>query len=88
MKRRRYGWGWTPVKLPAILFIIMQVGIIFAAATFLPAKPAQPTTGELVTFFVILALVVASIVVFGLITAPKPAWRWGKKPGDDPNEDF
>lgn len=88
MKRRRYGWGWTPVKWQAIMFVVMQLAIIFAAATFLPAKPNQPTPGELIAFLVIVALSVATIVLFGLITAPKPTWRWGKKPDDDPSEDF
>ena len=88
MKRRRYGWGWTPVTWKAIVLIIMQIAIILVAATFLPSKPSQPTSGELIAFFVITALAIATITLFGLISAPKPAWRWGKKPTDNPDEDF
>lgn len=88
MKRRRFGWGWTPVKRQAIAFIFLQLAIIFTAATFLPVKPAQPTAGELIAFFVIVALSIASLTLFSLVTAPKPAWRWGKKPTDNPDEDF
>lgn len=88
MKRRRYGWGWTPVTWQGWLLIGAQIAIILIAATFLPSKPAQPTLGELIAFFAILVLAIATIVVVALISSPKPAWRWGKKPGDNPDEDF
>lgn len=88
LKRRRYGWGWTPVSWKAWALIIMQIGIIITAATFLPAKPLQPSIGELIAFLVIVALAVATMVVFSLAVAPKAAWRWGKKPSDNPDEDF
>jgi uncharacterized membrane protein YhaH (DUF805 family) len=70
------------------LLVGAQVAIIFASATFLPAKPAQPTLAELFAFFAILVLAIATIILFGMISSPKPAWRWGKKPSDNPNEDF
>jgi len=85
MKRRRYGWGWTPVKWQAWLLIGMQIAIIFTAATFLTVE--QPIF-ELIAFFAILVLAVATIILFGAISSPTPAWRWGKKPGDNPDEDF
>jgi hypothetical protein len=88
MKRRRYGWGWIPVTWRAVLLIGMQIAIIFTATAFLPAKPVQPTVGELFAFFVIVALSISTIVLFGLISAPKLAWRWGKKSTDNPDEDF
>lgn len=88
MKRRRYGWGWIPVTWTAVLIIAFQVAIIFISATFLPVKPAQPTLGELVAFVAILALAIATIFIFSLATSPKPTWRWGKKPSDNPDEDF
>jgi hypothetical protein len=88
MKRRRYGWGWTPVKWQSIAVIIMQVVIIFVAATFLPLKPIQPTVGELIAFFMIVSLSITTLIIFSSVSAPKPSWRWGKKPTDNPEEDF
>lgn len=85
MKRRRYGWGWTPVKWQAWLVIGMQIAIIFTAAMFLTVE--QPIF-ELIAFLVILVLTVVTIILLGVISSPSPAWRWGKKPGDNPDEDF
>lgn len=88
VKRRRYGWGFIPVTWHGWVFIVAQVGIIFTAAFFLPMKPEQPTVTDLIKYFIILGLVVLSLVIFGLMTGPKPRWRWGKKPTDNPDEDF
>ena len=88
MKRRRYGWGWTPVTWQAVFIIVAQIAIIFIAATFLPTKPAQPMFGEIIAYFAIVALAIATLVIFSMISAPKPTWRWGKKAGDNSNEDF
>lgn len=88
MKRRRFGYGWTPVTWQSWVFIALQLVIIFAAITFLPQKPAQPTIGELVSFFAIVSSVIASLAIFSLKTGPKPKWRWGRKPSDNPSEIF
>ena len=88
MKRRRYGWGWTPVTLRSISFIIVQIAIIFTAASFLVLSSTGPSIGQVVAFLIIVALVIATMILFSLDSAPKPAWRWGKKPTDNPDEDF
>lgn len=88
MKRRRYGWGWTPVKWQGWLLIGMQLAIIFVAITFLPTKSVQPTPTELLAFFAIVVFAIATIILISFINSPAPAWRWGKKPGDNPDEDF
>jgi len=88
MKRRRYGWGWTPVTVKAWIFVITQIGIIFASILLLPMKPAQPTTLQIIGLLTIISFVVVSIVLVSSFTAPKPHWRWGKKDTDNPDEDF
>lgn len=88
IKRRRYGYGWIPVTWQGWLFLILQAGIVITAATFLPHKPAQPTTAELVQFFIIFGLAVANLVLVSVQMSPTPKWRWGKKPSDDPDKDF
>ena len=88
MKRRRFGYGWTPITWQSWLFIIMELIIILTAATFLPLKPEQPTASELLRFFVIFGAAIVTLIIFTTQTSPKAKWRWGKKPGDDPDEDF
>lgn len=88
MKRRRFGWGWIPVTWQGWVFLVLQLAIIFVAATSLPAKPTQPTTGELVRFFVIVGCAIAALVLVSIQWGPTPRWRWGKKQSDNPDEDF
>lgn len=88
MKRRRYGWGWIPTTWQGWLFLALQMGILGMAALQLPAKPAQPSTVQLATFFVTVALVIISLVLVSVATSPKPHWRWGKRDTDNPDEDF
>jgi len=88
MKRRRYGWGWTPVTVKTWMFILAQIGIVFASILLLPMKPVQPTTLQIIGLLIIILLVVVSIVLVSSFIAPKPHWRWGKKETDNPDEDF
>lgn len=88
MKRRRYGWGWTPTSWQGWLLLLLQGVVVIAAATQLPPKPAEPSLGQLVKFFVILISAVATLVLVSSRTAPAPHWRWGKKSTDKPGEDL
>lgn len=88
MKRRRYGWGWTPITWQGWLFTIFQVALLFLAASQLPVKPIQPSIDQILKLIATLILVVSSLLLVGCQTAPKPHWRWGKKASDNPNEDF
>lgn len=88
MKRKRFGWGWTPVTWQGWVFIFAQVGIIITAATILPHKPAHPTPDQRFHFFLIFGLALMNLIIFSAQTSPKPKWRWGRKPTDNPDEDF
>lgn len=88
-KRRRYGWGWVPVTWQGWTTIVGFLGIIIvAAATQLPAKPEQPSNNELVNFFVIFMVALLLLLIISIAKGPAPHWRWGKKPSDDPKEDY
>lgn len=88
VKRRRYGYGWTPTSWQAWALIGAQLVIIFTAAFALPAKPAQPSADELIRFAIICGLAVTTIILLGYTLGPNPKWRWGKKPSDNPDVDF
>lgn len=88
MKRRRFGYGWTPVAWQSWLFIGLVLTIIAASATALPVEPEQPKLGELLRFFIIVGAAIGTLLIFTTQTSPKAKWRWGKKPGDNPDEDF
>ena len=86
-KRRRYGWGWTPVSWQGFITIGLFLAVVLTAAFQLPAD-VDPTPGQLFIFFGILIVSVAGLAAVGFVKGPAPRWRWGKKPGDNPDEDF
>ena len=88
MKRRRYGWSWTPSTVQGWLFVITQLGIIFAAILMLLFGLQEPSIMQFVAFFIIIVLVVVSLLLGGILTSPHPHWRWGKKNTDNGDEDF
>jgi len=84
-KRRRYGWGWTPVTWQGWLCLVVFLSAILLAALRMPAKPD-------ITDIILLLLVTLSgvLLLIGIAYAkgPQPRWRMGKKPTDNPDEDF
>lgn len=88
-KRRRYGWGWTPVTWQGWLVIILCLAIVFASAVkFLPANPLQPTSGQLTAFLMISGGAIFTLFGVAFLKGPVPRFRWGKKPTDNPDEDY
>ena len=61
---------------------------ITTAYTIFPAKPEQPTVGQMVLFIGILAVDIMAFSLVALAKGPTPRWRWGKKPTDNSDEDF
>lgn len=87
-KRRRYGWGYTPVTWQGWLVIITFVLGLISAARKLPDDPSDASESQLIKFFVTLGIAIILLITVSLITGPKPHWRWGKKPTDNPDEDY
>ena len=91
-KRRRYGYGWIPVTwqgwLALAIYLVVVVG---GAFVFLDAPQNTPegtlprTLGSYLAFVAVAAVAFLAIV---RSKAPKARWRWGRKPDDDPAEDF
>lgn len=88
-KRRRRGWGYIPVTWQGWLTLVVTVVVIPVLAIIqLPPKPAQPTPDRLIEVFGIVALSLIAAVWLCFKKGPSPRWRWGKKPDDNPDEDF
>ena len=87
-KRRRYGWGWTPVTWQGWLTLAIFLIVVLCAGALLPMKPADPSVFELVLFFMVTVSAVFLLIGTTLAKGPLPRWRWGKKSSDNPDEDF
>jgi len=94
-KRRRRGWGWFPVTWQGWLCLLAMIAVMAGDVYFVAETPlthrvhaGDMAPGQAALFFAILAADVLALVVVCYAKGPKPRWRWGKKPGDDPREDF
>jgi phosphatidylserine synthase len=87
-KRRRYGYGWVPFTWQGWLVVIAYVGSIFLATLIVKDIPSNTYSSESVEFTVVIVLSTIALIFITNAKGPRPKWRWGKKPGDNPDEDF
>ena len=88
-KRRRYGYGWTPVKWQGWLTVFLFLAVVLIGASILlKDTPRNTFSTESFVFLIFTAITTALVVVVSLMKGPKPKWRWGSKPTDNPNEDI
>jgi hypothetical protein len=84
-KRKRYGWGWTPVTWQGWGVVVVLIVAVVVAAF---ALGQDPSTGALVAYFVFVTLAVGCVILLSVTKGPRPRWRWGRSSEDDPREDF
>ncbi|MDZ7786112.1 MAG: hypothetical protein U5L95_03260 [Candidatus Saccharibacteria bacterium] len=87
-KRRRYGYDWIPVTWQGWLVIAIYLVLILLGSLFLAREGDDPSAGDLLVFFTTLFVATGTLLVVTFYTGPKPKWRWGRRPGDTPREDF
>ena len=87
-KRRRYGWGWTPVTWQGWLAVTLFAAVVISSAFTLPLKPNEPTTGQIIVFLMYVAGAGLTLIGVSIMKGPSPKFRWGKKPTDNPDEDI
>ncbi|MDB5168190.1 MAG: hypothetical protein JWO55_448 [Candidatus Saccharibacteria bacterium] len=87
-KRRRYGWGWTPVTWQGWLTIAAFLAMVVSCVFTLPMKPNEPTTGQILLFCMYVVSAILVLLGISFMKGPMPKFRWGKKPTDNPEEDI
>lgn len=83
-KRRRYGYGWTPVTWQGWMSILIYGLIIVADVVFL-VLGSRDNVG---LFVLIVLLATTSLILISYVKGPSPRWRWGTDEDDDPAKDF
>jgi predicted membrane channel-forming protein YqfA (hemolysin III family) len=86
-KRRRYGWGWTPVKWQGWIPIVGFFTVVIGGLLYLPFGDEEVTVQAVVAYLIYVALASVLLIVVGYQRGPEPRWRWGWKEGDDPDQD-
>ena len=88
-KRRRYGWGWIPVTWQGWMVIATYILVVFSSAILLlgdvPRNTYEAAVGYFFAIFIVTTIVLLAVT---RLKGPKPKWRWGKSPDDDPDLDW
>lgn len=87
-KRRRYGWGWIPVTWQGWTTIGVWLAIVIGGSTAIFEVPEEQSAREVGFFVTFMAIATFALIRISYAKGPKPHWRWGKQPGDNPDEDF
>ena len=87
-KRRRFGYGWTPVTREGWLTLILYLGAILAGAIVLGAFTVTPPGWTIAVYLAIVLVLTLAVFAITFKKGPTPKWRWGRHEGDDPDEDF
>ncbi len=86
-KRKRYGYGWVPSTWQGWFLLALYVMLLVLGGVFL-LRDETPATENIVVFFTVFIVATGTLLAVTHYVAPKPKWRWGKKPGDNPDEDW
>lgn len=87
-KRKRYGYGWTPVTFGGWLIVALFVAVIVLWSLLMLPSTDTPTLEQGLVYGAGLLVI---IMLMWLVTrkyAPRGKWRWGRKTTDEPDEDF
>ncbi len=87
-KRRRYGYGWIPVSWQGWLVVLAFVVFVLLGALSIKDVPENTFTKEVAFYLLFVFIATTALVKISYLKGPKPKWRWGKKSGDNPEEDF
>jgi hypothetical protein len=87
-KRRRYGYGFMPVTWQGWAVIAGYVIVVVALVPAFLDAPDAVAAREAGFFVLLVTAATAGLILISLAKGPRPKWRWGKKPGDNPEEDF
>lgn len=84
-KRRRYGYGWTPVTWQGWVTVVGFLAVVLIIA---PLAEAAESDGVRWVYLNFIFAALMLLVGISLSKGPLPKWRWGKSDDDKPEEDY
>lgn len=87
-KRKRYGYGWKPVTWEGWLSVGLYVFIVVGGLWAIRGVSDKNISTLANTYSIVVLLATVLLIVLGHKYGPKPKWRWGKSPQDNPEEDL
>jgi phosphoglycerol transferase MdoB-like AlkP superfamily enzyme len=79
-KRKRYGWGWTPVTWQGWLVIAVYVVALISSTRYLVVL-ARMNNDDMPPPFKFIPVIVLTAILIAICYAKgeKPGWQWGKE---------
>jgi hypothetical protein len=87
-KRKRYGWGFTPATWQGWAVVLGYLVVVIALVPAFLDAPDEVAAKEAGFFVILFTAATAGLILISLNKGPRPRWRWGRKAGDNPDEDF
>jgi hypothetical protein len=81
-KRRRYGIGWVPATPQGWISLAAFIGALLLPKALMDKESRAGTPGKIWKWGLS-----AGFLAFVWTRGPKPRWRWGARPDDNPLED-
>jgi len=74
-KRKLYGWGWTPARLPGFVVTFLYIALVLGYALTVP----EIITAEEIIKLVVLPIGLATMLFIVIVvkTGEPPKWQWG-----------
>lgn len=84
-KRRRYGYGWTPVTWQGWAAVggFLAITLVGALLSIMFENTANQLAFA-ITYLITMLLATFLLIAVSIKKSPAPKWRWGSKPEDDP----
>jgi len=87
-KRKRYGYGWTPVTWQGWLTVIIFLAVTLSGTVALEDTPKNTYSPEVLIYMVLFIIATLLLLFIAYKKGPSPKWRWGKKETDNPDMDI
>lgn len=88
-KRRRYGFGWTPVTTEGWAVVVAYLVIVIGGGIVLGLSGVNGnSTVGVISYFVVVGAATVALYLISRRHGPEPRWRWGRSSEDDPDLDF
>lgn len=76
-KRKKYGWGWTPISWEGWLVTVFYLISLLCLSAFL--SRASTTLEVVFNFFIPFIILTFLLILVAIKTGETPRWQWGEK---------
>lgn len=83
-KRKKYGWGWTPVTWQGWLVVLIYIVAVLVFA--LTIDESSPPREFIFTFVLPIVILTLLLLRISYKKGEKPKWQWGESQDNNDNQ--